>query len=149
MLAEEMRLAFFGQLAQLPFELTHPVHVDQKLTAIGLKSWDDLKATSAGELAGLLGVDALVFGEVVNFDYYYGLLYAQLAAGLRLEMISSTGEMLWRFNDTRRNHTVRIALDPIAIAVGLFQAGFALRAVAMARAMDEICREAVATIPPP
>ena len=87
---------------------------------------------------------------MINFDYYYGFLYTQRAAGLRLEMISTlTGELLWRFNDTRRDHTVRIALDPVSLAVGLFQAGFSMRPINMTRAMDEISREAVATLPYP
>jgi len=149
-LADEMRLAFFGQIAQLPFELIHPTHVDVRLEAEGLMSWDAIKALTSEQMRDLLGVEAVIFGEVINFDYYYGLLYTQLAAGLRLEMISTiTGETLWRFKETRRNHTVRVALDPVSLAVGLFQAGFSLRAINMARAMDEICREAVATIPPP
>lgn len=149
-LAEQMRLAFFGQIAQLPFEMMHPSLVDTRLKARGLTSWDAIKALTHEQVRGLLGVDAVIYGEVIHLDYIYGILYTQLAAGLKLEMISTvTGDTLWRFKDTRRDHTVRIALDPISLAVGLFQAGFSLRSVNMARAMDEVCREAVATIPPP
>ncbi len=149
-LAEQMRLAFYGQISQLPFEMIHPSRVDARLKAEGLTSWDAIKAVRPEALGDLLAVDGVIFGEVVHLDYIYGILYTQLAAGLRLEMIStSSGETLWRFKDTRRDHTVRIALDPVSLAVGLFQAGFSLRAVNMARAMDEICREAVATIPSP
>jgi hypothetical protein len=39
--------------------------------------------------------------------------------------------------------------DPIALVVGLFQVGFSMRPINMMRAMDEICRELVGTIPPP
>jgi hypothetical protein len=64
-------------------------------------------------------------------------------------MNAETGEILWRVRDARRDHTIRIVYDPIALAVGLFQAGFSLRPINMMRAMDEICRELVGTIPPP
>ncbi len=149
-LAQEMRLAFHGQLAQRPFDLIHPARVDVRLRKQGLMSWEALKTLTPRQMRDLLGVEAVIFGEVVDFDYYYGLLYTQLAAGLSLEMISTaTGETLWRFKETRRDHTVRVALDPVSLTVGLFQAGFSLRAINMARAMDEVCREAVATIPPP
>ncbi len=149
-LVREMRLAFYGQLAQLPFDMIHPDRVDEALKESNVMSWDAMKALAPEQMRDLLGVDAVIFGEVTHLDYFYALLYTQLAAGLRLEMISTTtGETLWRFKDTRRDHTVRVALDPVSLAVGLFQAGFSLRAVNMARAMDEICREAVATIPPP
>ena len=150
LVAHQMRLAFFGQLAQLPFELIHPNRVDEILKANGLRSWESVKALSPHQLGKLLHVDAVIFGEVTNFDYIYAILYTQVAAGLRVEMISTrTGETLWRFNDTRRNHTVRIALDPLSLAVGLFQAGFSLRSINLTRAMDEISREAVATLPAP
>jgi hypothetical protein len=150
MLAQEMRMTFFGQLSQLPFDMVHPTRVDKILKEKGLLSWDAMKALTPEQMKELFEVDAVVSGEVTNFDYIYGFLYAQLASGLRLEMVSTdTGELLWRYNDTRRDHTVRVALDPVSIAVGLFQAGFALRAINMTRAMDEICREAVAHIPPP
>jgi len=149
-LAEEMRLAFYGQLSQLPFQILHPVHVDCRLKAKGLGSWNDLSAITPKEMGELLGVEAVIFGEITHFDYYYAFLYTQLAAGLRLRMFStSSGEALWYYDDSRRDHTIRVALDPLSLAVGLFQAVFSLRAINMTRAMDEICREAVAHIPYP
>ena len=149
-LAQEMRMAFFGQLSQLPFEEMHPNRIDAVLKEKGVFSWDTLKAMRAAQLRSLLHVDAVVFGVVTHFDYIYGFLYTQIAVGLRLEMISTrTGELLWRFDDTRRDHTLRVALDPISLAVGLFQAGFSLRPINMTRSMDEICREAVGHIPVP
>lgn len=149
-LAQEMRMVFFGQLSQLPFEEMHPIRIDAVLREKGLLSWDTLQALKPAQLRSLLPTDAVVFGEVTHFDYVYGFLYTQLAVGLRLKMISTaTGEILWRFDDTRRDHTLRVALDPISLAVGLFQAGFSLRPINMTRSMDEICREAVGHIPVP
>ncbi len=149
-LAQKMRMTFYGQLAQLPFELIHPTHIDRLLKEKGITSWEARRALSPEQMRALFNVDAVIFGEVTHFEYYYALLYTQLAAGIRLEMISTrTGGLLWRFQDTRRDHTMRVALDPVSLAVGLFQAGFSLRAINMTRAMDEVCREAVAHIPPP
>ncbi len=148
LLASEMRITFFGQLSQRRFRLIHPDEVDEILRRNGIEGFEQARAMSVLKLGQLLGVDAVIFGYVKNFDYYYAFLYTQLAVGLRLEMYSTkNGELLWRFNDTRRDHTVRVALDPISLAVGLFQAGFSLRGINMTRQMDEICREAVATIP--
>ena len=148
--AHLLRMTFFGQLSQLPFELIHPTRVDMRLRKIGVMSWDSLKALTLEQMRDLLGVEAVIFGEVISLDYYYALLYSQVAAGLRLEMISTaTGETLWRFHDIRRGHTIRIALDPVSLAVGLFQTAFALRPINMTRAIDEICREAVAHLPSP
>ncbi len=148
-LPEKLRAAFWGQFAQLEFDLVKRSRMDRILKEEGVDSWAKLRSLSPQRLGGLLGAEALVFGRVTHFDYYYGLLYSQLAVGLSVEMLDAkTGEVLWRVQDARRDHTVRIALDPVSILVGLFQAGFALRPINMMRAMDEISRELVGTLPP-
>jgi PBP1b-binding outer membrane lipoprotein LpoB len=150
LLAARMRRSFFGQFSQLEFDHVKLSRIDRMLQKEGLDSWEKLRSASPQHLGELLKADALVFGEVTHFDYYYALLYTQLAVGLSMEMVETkTGEILWRVEDSRRDHTVRVVYDPFALAVGLFQAGFSLRPINMMRAMDEICRELVGTIPPP
>jgi len=147
---ERMRRAFFGQFAQLEFDHVKISRIDRTLRREGLDTWDKIKALSPERLGELLRADAIIFGEVTHFDYYYVFLYSQLAVGLSLEMVDTrTGEVLWRVHDARRDHTVRVVYDPIALVVGLFQVGFSMRPINMMRAMDEICRELVGTIPPP
>ncbi len=147
-IAEIIRRAFLGQFTQLEIEFLRLSQIDQVLKREGLNSWEKLQTTPADHLGGLLGVDGLIFGQVTHFDYYYGFLYAQLAVGLSIEMVEAeTGEVLWRVKDARRDHTVRVVLDPLGLLVGLFQVGFALRPINMMRAIDEICREIVGTFP--
>ncbi len=149
-IGERMRRAFFGQFAQLEFDHVKTSRIKRTLRREGLDSWEKMKSLSSQRLGELLGADALIFGEVTHFDYYYAFLYSQLAVGLSLEMVDTrTGEVLWRVHDARRDHTVRVVYDPIALVVGLFQVGFSMRPINMMRAMDEICRELVGTIPPP
>jgi uncharacterized protein (DUF2249 family) len=149
-LAQRIRQSFFGQFSQLEFEHVKLSRVDRILKREELDSWEKLRAIPPRRLGELLGADALVFGQVTHFDYYYAFLYSQLAVGLSMEMVDArTGEVLWRVHDARRDHTVRAVYDPIAVVVGLFQVGFAMRPIAMMRAMDEIARELVGTIPPP
>lgn len=149
-LAQRIRQSFFGQFSQLEFEHVKLSRVDRILKREELDSWEKLRAIPPRRLGELLGADALVFGQITHFDYYYAFLYSQLAVGLSMEMVDArTGEVLWRVHDARRDHTVRVVYDPIAVVVGLFQVGFAMRPIAMMRAMDEIARELVGTIPPP
>jgi hypothetical protein len=147
---ERMRRAFFGQFAQLEFDHVKISRIDRALQREGLDTWEKMETFPLQRLGELLGADAVVVGHVTHFDYYYAFLYSQLAVGLSLEMRDTkSGEVLWRVHDARRDHTVRIVYDPIALAVGLFQVGFSMRPINMMRAMDEICRELVGTIPPP
>ena len=145
-----MRQAFFGQFAQLEFDHVKISRIDRALRREGLDTWESMKSIPPQRWGEILGADAVVIGEVTHFDYYYAFLYSQLAVGLSLEMVDTrTGEILWRVNDARRDHTIRVVYDPIALVVGLFQVGFSMRPINMMRAMDEICRELVGTIPPP
>lgn len=149
-LAARMRQAFYGQFAQLEFETLKISRVDRILSAEGLDSMEKIRALPTRRLGELLGAEAVIFGEVTQFDYYYGLLYCQLAAGLALEMIDCrSGEKLWEARDVRRDQSLRVALDPLSLGVGLFQIGLHMRPINMMRAMDEVCRELVGTIPPP
>jgi hypothetical protein len=149
-LGERMRRAFFGQFAQLEFDHVKISRIDRTLRREGLDTWDKMKSLSPERLGELMAAEAVIFGEVTHFDYYYAFLYSQLAVGLSLEMVDTrTGEVLWRVHDARRDHTVRVVYDPIALVVGLFQVGFSMRPINMMRAMDEICRELVGSIPPP
>jgi hypothetical protein len=149
-LAEKMRRSFFGQFAQLEFDHVKLSRVDRILKKEGVDSWEKMRSLPPQSLGELLGADALVFGQVTHFEYYYAFLYSQLAAGLSMEMVDArNGEILWKVQDARRDHSVRVALDPISLVVGLFQIGFSLRPINMMRAMDEISRELVGTIPPP
>jgi len=147
---ERMRRAFYGQFAQLEFDHVKISRIDRTLQREGLDTWEKMETFPLQRLGELLGADAVIVGHVTHFDYYYAFLYSQLAVGLSLEMRDTkSGEVLWRVHDARRDHTVRIVYDPIALAVGLFQVGFSMRPINMMRAMDEICRELVGTIPPP
>ena len=147
---ERMRRAFFGQFAQLEFDHVKISRIDRVLKREGLDTWEKMNSLPRQRLRELLGADAVILGEVTHFDYYYAFLYSQLAVGLSLEMVDTrTGEVLWRVHDARRDHTIRVVYDPIALVVGLFQVGFSMRPINMMRAMDEICRELVGTIPPP
>jgi hypothetical protein len=149
-IGERMRRAFFGQFAQLEFDHVKISRIDRTLAKEGLDSWEKMKSLPPQRMGELLGADAVVIGEVTHFDYYYAFLYSQLAVGLSLEMIDTrTGDVLWRVHDARRDHTIRVVYDPIALVVGLFQVGFSMRPINMMRAMDEISRELVGTIPPP
>jgi hypothetical protein len=148
-LAERMRQTFYGQFSQLEFDQLKISQVDHLLSQEGLDSWEKIRALPSRRLGEILGADALVFGEVTQFDYYYGFLYSQLAAGLSVEMVEArSGRILWQAHDARRDHSFRVALDPIGLAVGLFQIGFHMRPISMMRAMDEICRELVGRLPP-
>ena len=147
---ERMRRAFFGQFAQLEFDHVKISRIDRTLQREGLDTFEKVESFPLPRLGELLGADAVIFGQVTHFDYYYAFLYSQLAVGLSLEMRDTrTGDPLWRVHDARRVHTARVAYEPIALAVGLFQVGFSMRPINMMRAMDEICRELVGTIPPP
>lgn len=98
LLAEKMRRSFFGQFAQLEFDHVKLSRVDRILKREGLDSWEKISSLPPQHLGELLGADALIFGQVTHFDYYYAFLYSQLAAGLSLEMLDAkSGKLSGKF----------------------------------------------------
>jgi hypothetical protein len=55
-----------------------------------------IRNTSPVKLGEILGVDAVVFGEISNFDKLFALVYSQVSVGAEIRMYDAkTGHFLW------------------------------------------------------
>ena len=65
-----------------------------------------------------LHADAVVYGEVVNYEAYYGFLVAAWRVTARVRMVSTRdGHELFSCVNTRYSTNATPALDPIDIAI--------------------------------
>jgi hypothetical protein len=74
--ANHLRRAIAGDLATREFTLIPPLAIDAVLADRGITDFDKLSAASPMEIARWLHADALVYGEVVDYEGYYGFLLA-------------------------------------------------------------------------
>src|SRR6202050_3960515 len=146
--AQRLRRAVTGYLSQREFVVLSPIAVDAVLKEHGIDSMRKLRLASPIELGRLLGADALVYGEVDNYEgYYFGLLSAY-QVGISTSMVSTRdGETLMRQSGGRYSVDLSPALSPEDAVINSIMTLLEFRDVHLARAEEEVSRELVLRIP--
>jgi hypothetical protein len=136
---ETVRKMFYNFFSSLNY-------IDMELAAIddSLNSTDLYQKISAGEavspqtLGKVLGVDAVIFGEVTSLGKIYALVYTDNQAGLKAKMVScKTAEIIW------------IPLSPIGLAATVVMTAISHQQATHIKAASELCMQMVSTIPNP
>ena len=146
--ANNLRRAFAGDIATREFTLIPLLAIDAVLADRDITDFDKLSAASPMEIGRWLHADALVYGEVVDYEAYYGFLFAAWHVTARVRMVSThDGHELFSCRDTRYSTTVTPAIDPIDIVINSVLNVTELRDITLARAEHEVGREIVLRLP--
>ena len=133
-------------------------YIDVELAAIdnSLKSTALYQKLTAGEevspqtLGKVLGVDAVIFGEVTSLGKIYALIYTDNQAGLRAKMVNcKSGEIIWELEHKIHIEDGDIPLSPIGIATTVVKTAISHRQATHMKAASELCMQMVSTIPNP
>jgi Putative bacterial lipoprotein (DUF799) len=107
-----------------------------------------LARISPQALGQLLGVDAVVYGEVTHYEAYYLALVSAYQVGVRIRTVSThDGRELFSAEGSRYDVDVAPAFDPVDIAINSAFTLLQLRDIVLARAEDESAREIILRIP--
>jgi hypothetical protein len=143
-----MRRAVNGYLASREFVEVNLIQVDTVLKEHGIDTKEKLDAVSPAALGKWLGVDAVIYGEVIHYEAYYAFLVSAWQVGADVKMVSTqTGEELYSVNGILYSVDLRPAFDPMDIAINSSLSLLELRDVSLARAEEEDAREIVLRIP--
>ena len=146
--AQRLRRAVAGYLAQREFTVINPIAVDAVLKSRGIDNMTKLRAASPLEIGKLLGADALVYGEVNNYEGYYFGIVSAYQVGISTWMLSThDGETLMRETGSRYSVDVSPAFSPEDMLINSAMTLLDFRDVTHARAEDEVSRELVLSIP--
>jgi len=105
--ANNLRRAFACDLATREFTLIPLLATDAVLADRGITDFDKLSAVSPMEIGRWLHADAVVYGEVVDYEAYYGFLFAAWRVTARIRMVSARdGHELFSCIDTRYSTNV-------------------------------------------
>jgi hypothetical protein len=122
--------------------------IDAVLAERGITDYDELNSLPPMEIGRWLNADAIVYGEVVNYEAYYGFLVAAWRVTAWVKMVSARdGHELFSCEDTRYSTNVTPAFDPIDIAINSALNVLELRDITLARAENEVGREIVLRLP--
>ena len=146
--ANRVRRAVAGDVATREFTLTPLLAIDAVLAERGITDFHKLSVASPMEIGHWLHADALVYGEVLDYEAYYGFLFATWRVTARIRMVSTLdGHELFSCTDTRYSTNVTPAIDPIDIVISSALNLFDLRDITLARAENEVGREIVLRLP--
>ncbi|MFW5487070.1 MAG: GNA1162 family protein [Desulfovibrio sp.] len=145
-----IRRGMYNHISSLPFQDLELQDTDMRLKNAGIKDVKQLQemlATNPKKLRSILGVDALVTGEVTHFDRIFAAIYSQIAIGCEVKMWDlKSGELLWRAKHVQRSHAGGFSLSPIGLAMATVAAVWNLRESEMFSQTDDLFREIVSTV---
>jgi ACT domain-containing protein len=148
--ANAMRKGFYNHFSSLPFKDMELYKVDDLLLKAGLTDPDVIRKIPPRKLGEILGVDAVVFGEVSDFDKYFAVLYSQVAVGAEVKMYDAkTGNFLWSGKHKVRKHEGGVSTNPVGIIATVIATALNVRDIQLLRANDDLFRDMVKTIPTP
>ncbi len=149
--SEEVRRGFYNHFSSLPFADMQIQRVDSLLRKADLMGDPkELAKKTPQELGKILGVDAVVYGTVSNFDKLFLALYSQVSVGAEVKMYDTkTGHFLWSGKHTARIHEGGISTTPVGIVAVVIATSLNMRDIQLLRACDDLFRDMVKTIPVP
>lgn len=148
--SEAVRRGFFNHFSSLPYKEMKTYAIDDRLNRAGLTDPEVIAGKTPQELGKILDVDAVIYGNVSNFDKLFLAMYSQVAVGAELKMYETkTGHFLWSGKHVARIHEGGISASPVGIVATIVATSMNLRDIQLLRACDDLFREMVKTIPVP
>ncbi len=145
-IVRKMFYNFFSSLNYLDLE---PFVIDDNLKRNGL--YDSIMsgdAISAARLGQVLGVDAVIYGEVLGLGKTYALVYSDNTAGLSARMVRADSERtIWELEHTIHIQDGDVPLSLTGLAATIVKTAISHQKASHLQAAAELCMKMVATIP--
>ena len=147
-IVRKMFYNFFSSLNYLDLE---PFVIDNNLKRNDLyqsiTAGEEISATRIGQL---LGVDAVIFGEVINLGKTYALLYSDNTAALKARMVRcNTGQVIWELEHSISIQDGDVPLSLTGLAATIVKTAITHQKASYLQSAAELCMQMVATIPNP
>jgi hypothetical protein len=124
--------------------------IDQRLRRYNLMKYEKLCQISAKRLGRILGCDAVVIGEVTEFQRVYAGLYSQLAVGASITIWDTrSGKKLWSDQHVTRHHEGGVPLAITDLAMISIRSGLNLTDSEKVKTVDELSRHLISRVPVP
>jgi parallel beta-helix repeat protein len=146
-----VRKMFYNFFSSLNYKDLEPYVIDENLKANHL--YADItggKKVSPQKLGQLLGVDAVIYGDVISLGKIYALVYSDSQAGLKARMVRcSDAKPIWELEHTIHIEEGDVPLSPIGLASAVFKTALNHRQATHIKAASELCMQMIATMPNP
>jgi hypothetical protein len=147
---EFVRTTFYSHLTPHPYRDIELHEVDRKLKRYNLRNYDNLCKVSVKRLGRILRSDAIVLGEVTEFQRVYAGVYSQMAVGVSISIWDTrTGKKLWSDEHVTRHHEGGIPLAITDLAMISIRSGLNLTDAEKVKTVDELSRHLISRVPVP
>lgn len=147
---EIVRSTFYSHLSTQPYKDIELYEVDRKLKRFNLIDYGKLSDVSAKRLGRILHCDAVVVGEVTEFQKVYAGIYSQMAVGASITLWDTrTGKKIWSDEHVTRSHEGGIPLAITDLAMIGIRSGMNLTESEKIKTVDELSRHFTSRIPIP
>ena len=89
-----LRYTLFGHLASSNYRFSHLKDIDNRLVILNPET--KLQFEDAAMLTELLGVEGLLYVDVLSYDKIYAGIYAQITFAVKVTLVDSSGKVLWQ-----------------------------------------------------
>ena len=135
---EQLRWILYSHLAPHPYQDIELKKVDRALSKFNHKQYAAIGKT--------LRCDALLLGEVTEYDADFLGLYSQISIGVDLKLIAAKdGSVLWQGHHIAKSHGGSVPITPIDIAVGVYSATENISDKQVVRVEDDLFRRLLST----
>jgi len=146
-----VRKMFYNFFSSLNYRDLEPYVIDDNLKInhlyAGVITGENISPQKLGQL---LGVDAVIYGEVLSLGKMYALVYSDNQAGLKARMVRcDSGQVLWELEHTVHLEEAELPISPIGLATAVFKIALDHHQATHMKAAAELCMQMVATIPNP
>jgi hypothetical protein len=149
-LDEIVRTNLYSHLSAQPYQDIELYEVDRKLRRYNLMEYEKINDASAKRLGRILNCDAVVTGEVTEFQRVYAGFYSQMAVGASITVWDTrTGQKIWSDEHVTRNHEGGIPLAITDLAMIGIRSGMNLTESEKIKTVDELSRHFTSRIPIP
>jgi len=140
----------YGALSATPYDVLKPQVVEERLVRAGLGDPRAAAAKDASELAKILGVDGIVYGELTHWDRLFAGVYGQVSSGAHIRLVDTrTGRTIFERQEVARSGAGGVPTSPIAAAIQIVKSALKLREIELIRASDDLVRALVKDLPTP
>jgi hypothetical protein len=147
---EIVRTTFYSHLSAQPYKDIELYEVDRKLRRHDLPAYEKFGKVSAKKVGQILRCDAVVVGEVTEFQKVYAGIYSQIAVGASITVWDTrTGKKIWSDEHVTRNHEGGIPLAITDLAMIGIRSGMNLTDSEKIKTVDELSRHFTNRIPIP
>ena len=147
---EFVRTTVYSHLTPQPYIDIELHEVDRNLKRYHLMNYEKLCQVSVKRLGRILGCDAVVIGEVTEFQRVYAGVYSQMAVGASITIWDTrSGKKLWSDHHVTRHHEGGIPLAITDLAMISIRSGLNLRDSEKVKTVDELSRHLISRLPVP